>query len=92
MQVDRFSSEITLQPVRDADGAPAGFRVASLKPRGTLARMGLRRHDILVSVNHQHIVSLEDVFRVLEGAVHENTLTLSILRNHAEMELSYVIR
>ncbi|HPQ41553.1 MAG TPA: PDZ domain-containing protein [bacterium] len=91
-QVDRLGSEISLQPVRDAVGRSAGFRVTALKPRGTLARMGLRRHDILVSVNHQQIVSLEDVFRVLESAAHETTLTLSILRNKTEMELNYVIR
>jgi len=91
-QVETLGREITLQPVRRADGTPAGFRVTATKPRGILAGMGVRRRDILTAVNQREIVTLEDVYRVLESAVHQNTLTLSILRNDAEMELNYVVR
>ncbi|MCD4655095.1 PDZ domain-containing protein [bacterium] len=91
-QVDKFSKEITLQPVRHADGTPGGFRVSALKPLGTPAKMGLRRNDILTAVNRHQIISIEDVYRVLESAAHKSTLSLSILRNNQKMELNYVLR
>lgn len=91
-QLDRLSEEITLQPVRSADGTPGGFRITALKPRGLLAQMGFRRHDILTTVNTQRIVSVEDVYRVLESATHQNSLTINILRNNQKMELNYVLQ
>ena len=91
-QVDNLSQEITLQPVRHADGTPAGFRVTALKPMGLLAKMGIRRKDILTSVNGSRIISLEDVYRVLESAVNRESLTLELQRNNQKMELTYVLQ
>ncbi len=91
-QVDALSREITLAPVRHADGTPAGFRITAIRPRGLLARMGLRRGDTLLAVNAQKIQTLEDAYRTLESTFHQNTLALTILRNQQNMELTYVIR
>ncbi len=91
-RVDQLASEIAFQPVRDADGLPAGFRVSMLKPGGLLAQMGLRRGDTLMTINHQRILTVEDAFRILESSHHQNTLALSVLRNQQTMEFHYVIR
>jgi len=91
-QVDRLSEEITIQPVRHADGTSAGFKISSIKPMGTLAKMGLRRNDTLTLVNRQQIVSIEDIYRVLESATHKSKLSLTILRDNQKMELNYVLR
>lgn len=91
-RVEALGEEIALQPVRGADGAPAGFRITALKPRGLLARMGLRRDDTLLTVNREPIRTLEDAYRVLGSTFHQNTLELTIRRNQQNMEFSYVIR
>jgi hypothetical protein len=91
-RVDQLANEIAFQPVRDAEGLPAGFRVSMLKPGGLLAQMGLRRGDTLMTINHQRILTVEDAFRILESSHHQNTLALSILRNQQTMEFHYVIR
>ncbi len=91
-QVDKLSEEITLQPVRLADGSPGGFRVTSLKPQGLMAKIKLRRNDVLEAVNRHRIVSVEDVYRVLESAAHQSTLSLRIIRNNQKLEMDYVLR
>lgn len=91
-RVDALSSEITLQPVRHADGSGAGFRITAIKPRGLLARMGLQKDDTLLAVNSNTIQTVEDAFRIMESTIHQNTLSLAIRRNQQKMELTYVIR
>ncbi|MGB3975314.1 MAG: PDZ domain-containing protein [bacterium] len=91
-RVDALSGDISLQPVRNADGEPAGFRIAYLNPDGLFTQMGLFVGDIVTSVNGQTILTMEDAYRVLGSAPHQNTLSLSILRERQPMEIDYVIR
>ena len=91
-RVEALGEEMALQPVRGADGTPAGFRITALKPRGLLARMGLRRDDTLLTVNREPIRTLEDAYRVLGSTFHQNTLELTIRRSQQNMEFTYVIR
>lgn len=91
-RVDALSNDISLLPVRDADGESAGFRIASLNPDGLFEQMGLFVGDIVTSVNGQTILTVEDAYRVLGSAPHQNTLSLSILRERQPMEIDYVIR
>jgi type II secretory pathway component PulC len=91
-RVDALSSEITLQPVRDAEGSPAGFRIAFLNPGGVFEQMGLQPGDTVTAVNGHPILTIEDAYRVLESTPHQNMLTLSVLRDRQNMEIHYVIR
>lgn len=91
-RVDALSSEITLQPVRDAEGSPAGFRIAFLNPGGVFEQMGLQPGDTVTAVNCHPILTIEDAYRVLESTPHQNMLTLSVLRDRQNMEIHYVIR
>jgi type II secretion system protein C len=90
--INRLAEEITLNPLRGADGVLAGYRVSALKPDGLIARMGIRNRDILLSVNSRKIQTPEELYRTFEEACHENRLTLSVKRQNREVELVYQIR
>ncbi len=90
--VDKLAAEISLKPVREAEGGLAGYRITALKPRGTLAGMGLRKNDLLKTINGQQIRTPEDVYRVLESTVHDNNLTVTIRRSSSDLQYHYQIR
>ncbi len=91
-RLDRLAEEITLQPMQDADGDLLGYQITMLRPQGLLARMGLRKNDILRNVNSQNLSTMEDVYRVLEEAIHDTEIRLSISRNSHDMQLAYQIQ
>jgi type II secretion system protein C len=87
--VNSLSGEITLQPVRGAAGGLTGYKITSIKPQGVLAKIGLRKMDLLTSVNGQKIQTPEDVYRVLEEASNQDQLTLDIRRNQSDVQMVF---
>lgn len=89
--VAQLSEEISLQPVRGADGGTSGYKVTSLKPQGFLAKIGLRKTDLITAINSQKILSPEDVYRVLEEASHQDRLTLNLRRNQSDVQMEFTL-
>ncbi len=89
--LDRLAEEISIEPVRKAEGGPAGYKIVSLKPRGILAGMGLRKNDFILEINHHVIRSPQDVYETFEQAQHANQLNIKLRRNQHNVELVYQI-
>jgi hypothetical protein len=74
------------------DGKPVGFRLFAIAADGPFAKLGLVDEDVLVSINHLSLTTVEqvlDAYGKLKTARH---LMLGILRGGRKMSLEYTIR
>ncbi|MDQ7038060.1 MAG: type II secretion system protein GspC [Aquificota bacterium] len=70
------------------DGRTKGFIFEWVKPGSLFHRAGIRRGDVLVSINNVAINSAEDAFRVLQLLRNEPSLRVVILRGGQRKELN----
>ena len=73
------------------DGRVTGFRVSFVKRGSPFAKLGLRRGDVIKSVNGQEMNSYSAAFGVYRNMKEIESLTLTIMRGKKEMELEYEI-
>jgi len=73
------------------NGRVTGFRVSFVKRGSPFAKLGLRRGDIIKSVNGQEINSYSAAFSIYRNMKEIESLTLIIIRGKKEMELEYEI-
>ncbi|SFV56939.1 General secretion pathway protein C [hydrothermal vent metagenome] len=73
------------------NGQVTGFRVSFIKRGSPFAKLGLKRGDIIKSVNGQEINSYNSAFNVYKNMKNIQDLTLVIIRGKKEMELNYEI-
>jgi general secretion pathway protein C len=79
--------EIRLVPyVRN--GRTEGFIFEWIKPGSLFDKVGLRKGDILVSINNMGIKSGEDAFRILQTLRNAPNLKVVILRDGSRRELN----
>jgi hypothetical protein len=74
------------------DGKPFGFRLFAIEADGPVAKLGLRNHDVLVSINGLDIATPDrvlDAYSKLKTASH---LVLGIVREGREITQDYTIR
>jgi len=74
------------------DGKAAGFRVLSVAASGPFAKLGLRRDDVLVSVNGLDVRAPDralDAYAKLKSA---SRFALGVVRDGRELELTYQVR
>ncbi len=70
------------------NGRTKGFIFEWIKPGSLFHRVGLRRGDVLLSINNVAINSAEDAFRVLQILRNEPSFRVVILRNGQRKEIS----
>jgi general secretion pathway protein C len=70
------------------EGRTQGFLFEWIKPGSLFYRAGLRRGDVLISINNIAISSAEDAFRVLQVLRNEPSLRVVILRNGRRKEIN----
>ncbi len=70
------------------EGRTEGFLFEWIKPGSLFHRAGLRRGDVLVSINNIAIKSAEDAFRVLQVLRNEPSLRVVILRGGKRKEIN----
>jgi len=70
------------------NGRTEGFIFEWIKPGSLFYRAGLRKGDVLVSINNMTIKSGEDAFRLLQVLRNEPSLRVVILRNGQRKELN----
>jgi len=68
-----------------------GFKITFVKRGSPFAKLGVRRGDIIKSINGQEINSYNAAFNVYKNIGNVENLTLVIIRGKEEMELEYEI-
>jgi general secretion pathway protein C len=72
-------------------GVLDGFIVNFVRKGSDFEKLGLRRGDILKSINGQELNSYNSAFSFYKEIGEIDSLTLNIIRNNQEMELEYEI-
>ena len=70
------------------NGRTEGFIFEWIKPGSLFYKAGLRKGDILVSINNMSIRSGEDAFRILQALRNEPSLRVVVLRNGQRKEIN----
>lgn len=73
------------------DGHINGFKVNFVKRGSNFSKLGLRRGDIIKSVNGQELNSYNSAFEIYRNIDNIESLTLAIIRGKEEIELNYEI-
>lgn len=68
-----------------------GFRVTFVRKGSPFAKLGVRRDDIIKSINGQEINSYNAAFNVYKNIQNMDNITLVVQRGKEEMELEYEI-
>lgn len=68
-----------------------GFRVTFVRKNSHFSKLGLRRGDVIKSINGQEITSYNDAMNVYKNIDKMNGLSLTVTRGKEEMELEYEI-
>jgi len=68
-----------------------GFRITFVRKDSPFAKLGVRRDDVIKSINGQEINSYNAAFGVYKNIQNVDNLTLVIQRGKEEMELEYEI-
>ena len=69
------------------EGKTKGFIFEWVKPGSLFYRLGIRRGDILVSINNMTITSGEDAFRILQMIRNEPSLKVVLIRRGKREEI-----
>ncbi|MCB4759250.1 MAG: PDZ domain-containing protein [Sulfurovum sp.] len=89
--MDDIFKNIGIMEIRKHDGTIKGFRVTFVKKGTPFAKLGLKRHDVLKSINGRSLDSYKAAFDAYKDAKNATDLTLTIQRGNIEMELEYEI-
>ena len=68
-----------------------GFRISFIRKGSPFAKLGIRRGDVIKSINGQEIDSYQAAFDVYKNIQNIENLTLGIQRGKDEMELEYEV-
>ncbi len=68
-----------------------GFRVTFVRKDSYFSKLGLRRGDVIKSINGQEITSYNDAMNVYKNIDKMDGLSLTVTRGNEEMELEYEI-
>ncbi len=73
------------------NGSITGFKVNFVKRGSDFAKLGLKRGDVIKSINGQELNSYSGAFDIYKNIDTMDSLTLKIKRGKKEMELEYEI-
>jgi len=68
-----------------------GFKINFVRKDSPFAKLGIRRNDVIKSINGQEIKSYNAAFAVYKNIKNVDNLSLVIMRGKEEMELEYEI-
>ena len=88
--MDDIYKEVGLTEVKEGKNLK-GFRFTFVRKDSPFAKLGLRRDDVIKSINGQEINSYNAAFGVYKNIKNIDNLTLVIQRGKEEMELEYEI-
>lgn len=88
--LDRVWKDIAIEDIRK-NGVIEGFKINSVNKSSVFGKLGLKRNDIIKSVNGKVIKSYADAFKIYNEINRLDYLTIEVLRNNEMMELNYEI-
>jgi general secretion pathway protein C len=89
--IDKIWKEIGISEIR-YNGAITGFKVVKIKKNSVFSKIGLKKLDIIKSVNNIELKSYADAFKAYEQIDDISNLSITVIRNNQEMELEYEIK
>ena len=88
--MDDIWKNIGIKEVKEGDKIK-GFKVNFVKRGSDFSKLGLRRGDVIKSINGQDLNSYNAAFEIYKNIDTMDGLTLKIMRGKEEMELEYEI-
>lgn len=73
------------------NGKVLGFKVVGVKRNSFVYKMGIRKGDIILSINGYPIRSMEEGFAAFERLKDSSEINIRVLRRGREITLSYII-
>ncbi|MEO2069467.1 MAG: PDZ domain-containing protein [Desulfurobacteriaceae bacterium] len=83
----KFLKDIGITPSQN----PKGIRVLFVRRGSFIDKLGIRRGDVIISVNDLEIRTLEDSFSAFERLKTEDSITITLLRHGKKIKLQYEI-
>lgn len=83
---DKLITQVRVVPAAD------GMKIASMKSSSFFRRLGLRRGDVITSVNDQKITSVQDAMNVYKQLQQGNSITVGLKRHNRQRTINYNIR
>ena len=88
--IDKVWNNISIKEIRKDDKID-GFKVMRVTKKSVFGKLGLKKNDIIKSINNNVLSSYSDAFKVYNNIGNTKYLNLEILRNNEILELNYEI-
>ena len=88
--MDDIYKNIGISEIKDGKGLK-GFKINFVRKDSPFAKLGIRRNDVIKSINGEEIKSYNAAFNVYKNIKNVDDLSLVIQRGKEEMELDYEI-
>lgn len=88
--IDKVWNNIAINEIRK-NGKIEGFKVMRVTKNSVFGKLGLKKNDIVKSINNNILTSYSDAFKVYNNISNTKYLNLEILRNNEILELNYEI-
>jgi len=88
--IDDVYKNIGIKEVKNGN-AIEGFQITFVRKDSAFSKLGVRRNDVIKSINGQEINSYDAAFGVYKNIQNLENLTLVIQRGKEEMELEYEV-
>lgn len=89
--IDRVWKDIAINENK-VDGKIDGFRIDFIAKNSAFEKLGLKKGDIIKSVNNIKLRSYNDAFKIYNKIDNTKSLQFTIERNKQEMEINYEIQ
>jgi len=88
--IDKVWNNIKIDEIRQ-NGKIDGFKVGRVNKNSVFGKLGLKKGDIIKSINNNVLNSYADAFKVYNNINNTKYLNIEILRDNEIMELNYEI-
>lgn len=88
--VEKIWSNISIQELRNGDKIE-GFKIENINKDSVFEKLGLKKGDVIKSVNNNVLSSYAEAFKVYNNIENTKYLNIEILRNNEVVELNYEI-
>lgn len=88
---NKIWKEIAIREVKK-DGKIDGFKILGLKRKSVFEKLGLKKNDIIKSVNNIPLKSYADAFSIYKKMNKVQNMKFVLLRDNKEVELEYEIK
>lgn len=88
--VEKIWSNISIQELKNGDKIE-GFKIENINKDSVFEKLGLKKGDVIKSVNNNVLSSYAEAFKVYNNIENTKYLNIEILRNNEVVELNYEI-